>query len=69
MNIKSLRYREYILKMLIAIAGNWQATGCQDEKLEYQFNSWMLKLQDNTGLNYEGATAYLMVQVRKEMAA
>lgn len=58
-----------IINHLILAAGAWEASGCQDKELEDRFESWLKKLQENTGLNRDGATAYLMVQLGERVAA
>lgn len=39
--------REYLLDLALVIAGSWQATGCEDEALEAQFEQTLTQIHPN----------------------
>ena len=58
---------ESTLNQLIIVAGQWQQFG--EEIYEQQFESLLVQLQQETGLNHEGAVELLLENIGEKKVA
>ena len=58
-----IHYREYILNMLVATAGSWEAGGCQDKALEQKFEHLLTTLHPDRKTALDILFKHLSVEV------